>query len=88
MAEVNLRVVLLVVHDALELGLEPLNGVLLCDTVLHAHFGKSAPPPGHPVASALQDNVEVHTCSHHHHHRWLNCSPSVGSNSGMQKCPL
>ena len=59
----QLVLVLLVEHDALELGLEPLDGVVLGHLVLHAHAGKPLPPLGHAVARAVQHHVEVHACA-------------------------
>ncbi len=52
----------LIVHNALKLGLEPLDGILLGDTVLHSHLSQTLPPPSHTVAGAFQDNIEIHAC--------------------------
>ena len=41
----------------------PLDGVVLSDTVLHADTRLRAPPPRHAVALAIQDHVEVHSCT-------------------------
>ncbi len=59
----QLVLVLLVQHDALKLGLEPLDGVFLGHLVLHAHARELLPPLGHAVARAVQHHVEVHACA-------------------------
>ncbi len=47
----------------LELGLEPLNGVILVDTVLDTHPRHGAAAAADAVARPVQDNVEVHACT-------------------------
>jgi hypothetical protein len=42
-------------------GYSPLDGILLCDLVLHAHAVVLLAPASNPVAGPLQHHVEVHT---------------------------
>lgn len=47
----------------LELGLEPLDGVVLGDTVLDTHSRHGAAAAADAVARPVQDHVEVHACT-------------------------
>ena len=59
--EKHLTVLFLAVEDdAVELGLEPLHGVLLGESVRKSHTASLATPVADVHASPAEDNVEVH----------------------------
>ena len=50
----------LVEHNTLELGLEPLDGIILGDAVSHANTGLTRAALGNAISRAVENDVEIH----------------------------